>query len=130
MNVNYFIEELYNKVRWGEFSYRDRIANSYYFSDETHEVCYDLKNNTIYVALLKYNGKENLLNLNVDRKDDHYDRYLINSFVEIILEIIMNEKEMGRLNSDLDKYVDDEDFEKASKQRDVINNIKKILSKL
>lgn len=129
-NINYFIEELYNKVRWGKFDYRGRISNSYYFSDETHEVCYDIKSNSIYIALLKSSGKENLLHLNSNSNTDYYDKYLVNSFIEIILEISMNDREMTRLNSDLEKYINNEEFEKASKQRDIINNIKMVLSKL
>lgn len=130
MNINYFIHELYNKVRWGEFHYKDRISNSYYFSDDEYEICYDLNNNIIHIAVLRSDGKESLLHLNPNRKDGYCDNYLLNSLIEIILEISINDKEMERLNSDLKKYVDKEDFEKASKQRDIIDNIKIILSKL
>jgi hypothetical protein len=129
-NINYFIEEIYNKVRWGEFDYKGRVSNNYYFSDETHEVCYDLNTNSIYVALLTSTGKESLLHLDVENNGNHYDRYLINSLVEFIIEFVIDDTEMERLNKDLDMYVKNEEFRKASNQRDIINNIKIMLSKL
>lgn len=130
VNINYFIEEIYNKVRWGGFDYKGKFSNSYYFSDNIHEVCYDLKSNSIYIALLTSTGKESLVCLNVDNLNGNYDIYLINSLVEFIISLVIDDKEMEKLNNDLDKYVENEDFKKASKQRDIINNIKIISSKL
>lgn len=131
MNINYYIEDIYNKVRWGDLEYRRRIGNLYYFYNDEEEVCYDIIMNSISTAKFTKSGKESVIymdSLNMEKLG--YDEYLYNSFIEIILEMVMSDSEMNRLNDRLDEYIEREEFEKASKQKDVIDNIKIIMSKL
>lgn len=131
MNINYYIEDIYNKVRWGDLEYRKRIGNLYYFYNDKEEVCYDIIMNSISTAKFTNSGKEPVIYINsLNMEKLGYDEYLYNSFIEIILEMVISESEMDRLNDKLNDYIEKEEFEKASKQRDVIDNIKIIMDKL
>ena len=132
MGINYYIEDVYNKVRWGDLNFQSRIGNSYYFCNEQQEVCYNVLLESISVAEFNKSGKEWVLYLernNLEKGYAEYSEYLFNSFMELILEIVMTDEELDRLNEDLNGYVLSEDYERASKLRDVINNIKTILNK-
>lgn len=131
MKVNYYIEDIYNKVRWGNLEYRKRIGNLYYFYDDVEEVCYDILLGSISTAKFTNNGKDSILYINSTNIEKlGYDEYLYNSLKEILLEIIISDEEMDRLDNKLSEYIENEEFEKASTYRDVINNIKIILNKL
>lgn len=133
MNINYYIEEVYNKVRWGDIEYKGRIGNSHYFCNDEQEVCYNILMESISVAEFTNNGKEWVLYLdknNVDQGIVEYNEYLFSSFLELIIDMVINDSEITRMNNELNDYIQKELFERASKQRDVINNIKIIRSKL
>ncbi|CAG7579958.1 MAG: hypothetical protein SLAVMIC_00178 [uncultured marine phage] len=132
MGINYYIEDIYNKVRWGDLSFQSRVGNSYYFCNEKQEVCYNVLLESISVAEFNKTGKEWVLYLernNLEKGYADYSEYLFNSFMELILEIVMTTDELERLDEDLNGYVLSEDYEKASRLRDIINNIKTILNK-
>lgn len=133
MNINYYIEEVYNKLRWGDIEYKGRVGNSHYFCNDQQEVCYSILMESISIAEFTNNGKEWVLYLdknNVDKGIVEYNEYLFNSFLELIIEMSIDESEIERMNNELENYIQREQFESASKQRDVINNIKIIRSKL
>jgi hypothetical protein len=132
MDINHYIEEVYNKVRWGDLNFESRNGNSYYFCDDYQEVCYNVLLESISVAEFNKTGKEWIFYLdrnNMEKGYAQYSEYLFNSFMELILEIVMTDEELGRLEEEMEGYVLSEEYEKASKFRDVITNIKSILNK-
>jgi len=131
MDINYYLQELYDKIRWGDIVYKGRTGNSYYLCSDKQEVCYSILLESISVAEFNNNGKKWILYLDKSNLNhSEFDEYLFNSIFEIIIEIIATEKEVDRLESEMRSNVLSENFETASKYRDVINNIKLILNKL
>jgi len=133
MNINYYLEDIYEQIRWGDLTFNKRVGNSFYFMDETKEVCYNVNMESISVAEFTKTGKD--WTIYIDRNNlaegiTNCDEYIFNSIFELILEIVMSNVELKRLDDNLNDIVLNEEFEKASKLRDIIKNIKLILNKL
>jgi hypothetical protein len=122
MRLDIWIDTIYDELQSGEMIYMERKNNLYYFHDRTHEVCFDINDEIVYIAELtggvsramaKITSELNLLSFN----------YL----VELIITIVVDNREMNRLEQELEESVKEENYEKASVLRDVINHAKDIL---
>lgn len=126
MMKNELLELVVLLINSGEIEYTDRTKNTYLFKNDKYRVCLNLIMESISIEYLNntlaYLDKNNIdSGHGIFKIDDYYEIY------DIMLSVVMDKEELDRLSKLMMTFANKDDFETASKIRDIISYINNVI---